>query len=385
MKIRDVRAFEVDFSRARKPVGAYVRGGRQPAGPMERYPDYHGDRGAVGPKWKQAACLIEAEDGTIGFGLTNYAGPVLPIINGHFRDLLVDQPLMATERHFDIMCRASAAYGNAGLTACAISAVDLALWDAKGKCLGRPVYELLGGPQKERIPCYATGFELEWYLELGFEAVKLPNPYGPADGIEGVRQTEEMVAAGRDTIGPDVELMLDCWMALDVEYTVRLGEALSPYRLMWLEDYLLPDDMTGFAAVRRRLPGQGLATGEHWYLARPFQAVAEQRLVDYFQPDLLWSGGVSACVRICHIAEAAGIAVVPHGGMNYPYGQHLAMAMPAVTWGERSGGVSPPGVPLSDTNAIPGAAVIEDGFLVPSDAPGFGIDLDPRWLETVTV
>ena len=385
MKIIDVQAFEVDLSRAKKPGGAYVRAGRQPAGPTECYAEYHGNRGAAGPLWKQAACLVKAEDGTTGFGLTGYAGPVTAIINEHLRDHLVGRPLAATEKHFDVMCRISAAYGNAGVTACAISAVDLALWDAKGKWLGRPVYELLGGPQKERIPCYATGFDLEWYLELGFKGVKLPNPYGPQDGIDGLQQTVEMVATSRETIGNRIELMLDCWMALDVEYAVRLGEALRPYQLMWMEDFLMPDDMTGFAEVRRRLPGQSLATGEHWYLSRPFQVAAEQRLVDYFQPDVLWSGGISACVRICHIAEAAGIAVAPHGGMNYPFGQHLAMAMPAVTWGERSGGVSPVGVPLQETNAIPGAAAIEDGYLVPSDAPGFGIDLDDTWLKTITV
>ena len=84
-------------------------------------------------------------------------------------------------------------------------------------------------------------------------------------------------------------------------------------------------------------------------------------------------------------AEAAGIAVAPHGGMNYPYGQHLAFAMPSVTWDERSAGVSPPGVPPAETNSIPGAAIIEDGYLVPNDAPGFGIELDDGWLETVTV
>ena len=90
-------------------------------------------------------------------------------------------------------------------------------------------------------------------------------------------------------------------------------------------------------------------------------------------------------MRICHIAEAAGIAVAPHGGMNTPYGQHLAMAMPAVTWGERSSGVSSPGVPLAETVALPGTPVIEDGYLVPRDAPGFGIDLDDDWLAKVTV
>ena len=385
MTIKEIRAFEVDLKRARKPTGPYQRGGRQPAAPTERYERYRGNRGAAGPGWKQCACVMTTADGTVGFGLTSYAGPVTSIINDHFRDHLIGQSVMATEKLYDVMTRISAAYGSSGLTACAISAVDLALWDAKGKCLGVPVYELLGGPQKERIPCYATGFDVEWYRELGFQAFKLPNPFGPEDGIAGIRQTEEMVAAARDTIGPDAELMLDCWMALDVDYTVRLGEALRPYRLTWIEDYLLPDDLAGFVEVRRRLPGQSLATGEHWYLARPFSFAAEQRLVDYFQPDLMWAGGISACLRICHIAEAAGIAVAPHGGMNLPYGQHLALAMPAVTWGERSGGVSPPGVPLADTVALPGTPVIEDGYLVPGDAPGFGIQIDGDWLEKVTV
>ena len=385
MTIKEVRAFAVDLSRAMKPTGPYQRGGRQPAAPTERYARYRGARSKAGPGWKQCACLVTVDDGTVGLGLGGFAGPVASIINDHFRDHLIGEPVMATEKLYDVMSRISAAYGSGGLTAHAISAVDLALWDAKGKCLGVPVYELLGGPQKERIPCYATGFDLEWYRELGFRGFKLPNPFGPEDGTEGIRRTEEMVAAARETLGPDAELMLDCWMALDVEYTVRLGEALRPYRLRWIEDYLLPDDLAGFAEVRRRLPGQGLATGEHWYLARPFADAAERRLVDYFQPDLQWAGGMSACVRICHIAEAAGIAVAPHGGMNTPYGQHLAMAMPSVTWGERSSGVAPPGVPLAQTVVLPGTPVIEDGYLIPRDAPGFGIDIDDDWLAKVTV
>ncbi len=385
MTVKEVRAFAVDLRRAMRPAGPYRRGGRQPAAPTERYPRYRGARSAAGPGWKQCACLVTVDDGTVGLGLAGYAGPVAAIINDHFRDHLIGQPVMATEKLYDLMIRISAAYGGSGLTAHAISAVDLALWDAKGKRLGVPVYELLGGPQKERIRCYATGFDLDWYRDLGFRAFKLPNPYGPEDGAAGIRQTEKMVAAARETVGPDADLMLDCWMAMDVDYTVRLGEALRPYRLLWIEDYLLPDDMAGFAEVRRRLPGQGLAAGEHWYLARPFGDAAAQRLVDYFQPDVQWAGGLSACVRICHVAEAAGIAVAPHGGMNSPYGQHLAIAMPAVTWGERSGGVSPPGVPLAQTVALPGTAVIEDGYLAPSDAPGFGIKIDADWLERVTV
>src|SRR5581483_4603739 len=106
-----------------------------------------------------------------------------------------------------------------------ISAVDLALWDLKGKILGRPVYELLGGPQKERIPCdasntdlaYGTENSIAWFLELGFKSVKIFLRHGPADGIAGIRRDEELVARTRQQVGDDVELMVDGWTSLDVE------------------------------------------------------------------------------------------------------------------------------------------------------------------------
>jgi len=145
----------------------------------------------------------------------------------------------------------------------------------------------------------------------------------------------------------------------------------------------LPDYTEGFAQVRQRLPWQTLATGEDWDLTQSFARAANGRPVDIWQPDPLWVGGISASVRICHIAEGAGIEVIPHGGMNSPYGQHLAFAMPAVTWGERSGGVSPPGVPLAEMVSLPGTAVIEDGYLVPSEEPGFGIEVNRAMLESL--
>ena len=123
--------------------------------------------------------------------------------------------------------------------------MDNAIWDLKGKLLERPVYELLGGPQKESIPCYASNTDLSygvepaiaWFLEVGFKAVKLFLTWGPEDGIEGIRKSEELVAKTREQIGPDVELMVDAWMSLNVEYIVRLMDALRPYRVKWLEDY----------------------------------------------------------------------------------------------------------------------------------------------------
>jgi L-rhamnonate dehydratase len=383
MKIKSIRAAAIDLEvtpktpprSARKPKLAMAR-------PTSRYPGVK-EVSAAGlpPAWKRTACVVTAEDGTWGLGISLYSGPVVSIINDHFAPHLVGDNPLATEKLWDLMVRLAMPYGSGDLTAYAISAVDTALWDLKGKLLGRPVYELLGGPQKDRIPCYATGFDTEWYVELGFKATKLFVPYGPTDGIEGIRKTEELVAGTRELIGDDVELAVDCWMGMDVETTVRLAETLRPYRLKWLEDYIAPDDLDGYTAVRQRLPWLTLASGEHWYLPRPFLQAANRRVVDIFQPDVLWVGGITAAVKICHIAEAAGVSVIPHASMNYPYGQHLAFAMPAIPLGERSEGVSPPGVPLAEMTRLPGTPAIQDGYLVPSAAPGFGLEVTLDWLE----
>jgi L-rhamnonate dehydratase len=392
MKIRDIRAFAIDITPRpttpprvpRQPVDGFVS-------PMARYPEFR--RSGWSSPWTRTACVVTAEDGTWGLGLTIHSGPVERIINDHFASVLAGQPCLATEKAWDVMQRVAAPYGVAGLASYAISAVDNALWDLKGKLLGRPVYELLGGPQKERIPCYASNTDLAygtehsiaWFLELGFKAVKLFLRHGPASGIEGLRRDEELVARTRQQVGDDVELMVDAWMSLDVEYTVRLSEALRPYRVKWLEDYLLPTDLDGYARVRRRLPDAILATGEHWYSIHPFAQAAGQGMVDILQPDVAWVGGITAAVRICHLAEAHGLTVITHGGMNTPYGQHLAYAMPVIPMGERSEGVAPPGVPLEEMVALPGTVPIKDGHVRPTDAPGFGIEVTKDWLEAVAV
>jgi L-rhamnonate dehydratase len=393
MKIKEIRALPIDITPQPKtePRVPRVAEAGIAVSPMLRYAEYGRNRAAWAPgqHWKRVACVVTAEDGTWGLGLTLYSGPVERIINDHLGPALVGQNCMATEKLWDMMVRMSAAYGNAGLTSYAISALDTAFWDLKGKLLQRPVYELLGGPQKERIPCYGSLTDLsyglrptlEWLLELGFKAVKLFLRHGPEEGLAGLRKNEEQVAQAREIVGPDVELALDCWMSLDVEYAVRLMEALRPYRLKWVEDVLMPDDLQGYARLRQRVPWQTLATGEHWYLLQPFAQAASQGLVDILQPDVLWAGGMTAGLRICHLAEALGLSVITHAGMNYPYGQHLAFAMPAIPWGERSEGVSPPGVPLEEKVALPGTAVIKEGYLVPSDAPGFGLQINREWLE----
>jgi L-rhamnonate dehydratase len=385
MKIKEVRAFEIVLNphMTTTPRVASHAAKMDMGRPIDRYPGLH--EYGYPRMWRRAACVVTAEDGTWGFGVTVHSGPVVSIINDHFKPILEGQNCMATEKLWDVMVRAAAPYGSGGLTSYAVSAVDVALWDLKGKLLQRPVYELLGGPQKDRIFCYATGFDTEWYMEQGFKATKVFTPYGPQDGLEGLKKNVEFVAKTREVVGDDVELMLDCWLSMDVEYTVRLAELVRPYRLKWLEDYIHPEMMDGYRQVRQRVPWQTLASGEHWYMPHMFAAAANHGVVDIFQPDILWGGGITAVMKVCHIAEAHGINVITHAGMNYPFGQHMAYAMPAIMWGERSEGVSPPGVPLEEMTLLPGTPAIRDGYVIPSDAPGFGLEITPEWLESVMV
>ena len=381
MKIKEVRAIEIELNPQPKTSPRPSTRDKELVmnRPIDRYP-----KSGTDGDWKRPACIITAEDGTWGCGISLFGTPVASLINTVYAPRLIGENCMAIEKLWDMMVRLSTPFGASGLASYAVSAVDCALWDLKGKILQRPVYELLGGPQKEKIFCYASGFDQEWYMELGFKATKLFCPYGPEHGMEGLRKLEEMVADARQRIGDNIELMLDAWTAFDVEFTVRLAEVLKPYKLKWIEDYISSEDLVGYQAVRQRIPWQTLASGEHWYLPTVFASAASRRLVDIFQPDVLWCGGITSAMKICHIAQASGITVITHAGMNYPYGQHLAFAMPSITWGERSEGVSLPGVPLEEMVKLPGTAVIQDGYLVPSDAPGFGLEIDQEWIEHVS-
>ncbi|MFD2647190.1 enolase C-terminal domain-like protein [Devosia albogilva] len=355
----------------------------QVAGPMSGYSHLKASRSS----WRldgSVGCLVTAEDGTRGFGVSRHGQAVIGLINEHFAPLLEGQDAVATERAWDMMTRASSPYGTAGIASYAISAVDLALWDLKGKILQRPVYELLGGPARESIFCYATGNDTDWHMELGFEATKLACPFGAFDGLVGLAGNEELVARTRELVGANVELMLDCWLALDVEYAVRLGERLRPYNLRWIEDCLLPEQLDAHASLRNRLPWLPLATGEHWYTPANFLHAASRQLADIFQPDICWAGGLTGCLRINHIAEAAGIEVILHAGMNTPYGQHLTHASANMRWGEFFLG-SAPGVPLREAVVFPGMSVPEAGRLIPNDEPGFGLGLTEARLEAMRV
>lgn len=350
------------------------------ANPMSRYPRYKKRRSSWLPRWGNVWVKVVAEDGTFGLGFTSFDKPVAAIIKEHIAPLLVGEDCLAIRRLWDMMFRMTKPYGTSGLACCAISAVDLALWDLAGKVRGEPVYRLIGGPARDKVFTYATGNDVDWYLELGFKAVKLACPYGPVDGVWGLKENEKLVAKTRDLVGDDVEVMLDCYMAFDVEYTIRLARRLKPYNLRWIEEFLIPEDIEGYAQVRQAVNWVSLASGEHLYTRWPFKQLIERRCLDILQPDIHWVGGLTECLRICAMAEAAGLTVILHGGGNDPYGLHLTYAMPNTPWIEYVI-FSPPGIPLEESCRVPLSPVPKNGYMKPTDEPGFGLKVEEDWLE----
>lgn len=337
------------------------------------------------PSWADVVCVVTADDGTWGFGATTFGGPVVPIINDHLAPLLAGTVVGATDdlaAVWDRMDRACGAYyGSSGLASYAMSAVDLALWDCFGKAEGQPVWHLLGGEQR-RIATYATGSAVAELLELGHEAIKLPCSVSEDGAVDRVA-TIRAIAGARELLGGDRRLMLDGWDIGDVDTAIELGREADEFELRWFEDAIFPEDWPGYGRLRAALPTTTLAAGERWYTDRPFLAMAAAGNVDVLQPDPLWVGGVTPVLRIAEIASSHGVELVLHCGGNDPFGQHLSTAIPGVELAEIYYGAEPSGA-CSSYRAFAGVVTALDGWIVASDAPGFGFEFGLEAIERST-
>ena len=352
------------------------------ANPMSIYPRYKERRSSWGARWGPDVLVrVETDEGLTGTGGTAPA-PARPIIEEHFAHLLVGEDPADVERLWDQMYRASLPYGRKGLAIMAISAVDIALWDLLGQVRGEPLYRLLGGRVHESLPVYATGNEVAWYRDLGFTRFKLAMPHGPADGWEGCTANVALVEGARELAGPDADIMLDCYMAWDVEYTLRMAELLRPYRVRWIEECLPPDDYAGYTELTRRVEGMAVATGEHEYTRWGFRELLERRCCHIVQPDLAWCGGITEARRIAALASSWSVPVIPHAGGLQPWAIHWMVAQPGVPLAEyvviasREDGALRPLYPY-----LRGVPQPENGSLRPREAPGLGVDINPEWLE----
>jgi L-rhamnonate dehydratase len=323
--------------------------------------------------WYDVWVRIRGESGLCGFGATQFGGPVVILIRDHLAPNLIGEDLLDTERLADLMFRLTKPYGSAGIASCAASAIDLALWDLKGRIMKQPVYQLLSGEPTD-IPCYASSNDVDWAVELGFDAVKITLGYGAEAGSEGLVRNEEFIATCRETIGDQRELYVDCWMSLDVEYSIQLAERLRPYRIGWLEECLLPEDLAGHVELRKKLPELTLTGGEHWYSHFMFEWAAKQKVVSILQPDIQWCGGLSAVLEVATIAEASGVELLPHLSARTCFGQHVSVGISAIQRAEYLI-TTAPGIPLGEGPQFPGKVLPSVGRMSASDAYGFGVEI----------
>jgi len=291
--------------------------------PLDLYPKFKERGGRRLPRpaqFEQSFLRISTDEGVSGvFGPTSRGH--IDFIKGAFKEMLLGEDPFRVEMLWDQMYR-SQVHGRKGEVMMAISAVDCALWDLIGKALKKPVVRLLGGPVKEEMPAYASclGHSLDprhvaevsqGYVAEGYGALKWFFRYGPGDGLKGMERNVELAKTVRDAVGYDVELMLDCWMSWTRAYTLKMAEKLERYEPAWLEEPLLPDDIEGYARLAAELETP-IAGGEHEYTRWGIKELVTRRAVDVLQPDITWAGGITETKKICAIASAFDVPVIPH-------------------------------------------------------------------------
>jgi L-rhamnonate dehydratase len=341
------------------------------ANPMSIYPRYRERRSSWFGAMTSAVVEIDTDVGiqglgTVGGGKGNLARP---IIETQFENLLLGQNPFDIELLWDQMFRASQFYGRKGVVIEVISGIDLALWDILGKALKQPVYNLIGGKTKDKIPVYVTGNLTESHLRAGFRHVKLALAHGPADGKEGLRKNAELVAKTRALIGPDGDIMLDCYMALDVPYTIALAKAVAEFGVLWIEEPVPPDQPDSYLRIKEAVPDMLITGGEHEFTRYGFRELIERKAVDILQPDIYRAGGLSELRKIASLASAYNIPVIPHGAGSPTY--HFVMATTNAPRAEFVDIFAQGGKPL-----LKGEPEPQNGFVELCEKTGFGYTLD---------
>ncbi len=274
--------------------------------------------------------------------------------------------------------------GRRGFTTRVISAVDIALWDLKGKICGLPVAKLLGA-HHERLPAYLAGGyyrpgkgltelaqEMEGYVEFGARAVKMKI------GGVAIKEDVERVRSVRAAVGEDVRLLVDANNAYRPYEAIQIARKLEPFDVYWLEEPVMPDDYRGTALVAASSPIP-VASGENEYTRYGFRDLIEHGQAAILNPDASFVGGVTEWVKVAALAQAYDIPVAPHGSQEIHV--HLATAVPNGLIVEYYRDTTDP---LWDHTFVERLPLV-DGFVSPPDRPGFGIELDDEALAPFRV
>lgn len=332
-------------------------------------------------------CEVESEDGTVGIGNAALApNLVKAAIDEWFAPMVIGEDPFDYAYIWEKMYRRSHAWGRKGVGMTAISAIDIAIWDLMGKLVDKPVFKLLGGRTKEKIPVYysklysgdipAMQAEAQAALSGGYQGFKMRFGFGPKDGMAGMRENLKRVEAVREVIGYDKDLMLECYMGWTLDYTKRMLPKLEKFEPRWLEEPVIADDVEGYRELNAMniVPISG---GEHEYSVIGCKDLVARRAVSVLQYDTNRVGGITAAQKINAIAEAHQVPVIPHAGQMHNY--HLTMANLNCPISEY--------FPVFDVEVgnelfyyiFEGDVDAVDGYIdLPDDVPGLGISISDR-------
>jgi L-alanine-DL-glutamate epimerase-like enolase superfamily enzyme len=329
--------------------------------------------------------LVHTDEGTTGLGesVGDPAG-VVPIIRDQLAPLLIGEDPFDIERLWDKMYASRVYWDLKGALVIAMSGIDIALWDIKGKSLGVPVYQLLGGACRDKIRAYAS--DLFWdepevmaraaaaYVRDGFGIVKTHIGRDPDGDIARLRVI-------RNAIGDHASLMVDINCGYDRPTALRMGKRFQEFNPFWYEEPLRPQDVEGCRQLRS-LVGIPIATGENEFTKHGFIELFKNEAVDYVMPDPARVGGITETKKIAALAEAFNLVVTPH---NFSSGILLAATLHVIA--------STPNADLLELD-VTGTGIYEEllveplkvdsGFVDIPRGPGLGVALTDAVRERYT-
>ncbi|AIM37265.1 enolase [Sphingobacterium sp. ML3W] len=342
--------------------------------------------------------VITTEDGLQGFGEAKAAvgssgvcASIVSCIENELKPILIGKDAKNINRLWEEMYNGTRDHyaltrgrrfpilGRRGLTISAMSGIDTALWDLKGKVLGVPVMDILGGACRQQMPAYASGGwadvahigeQLNGYVAKGFQAVKMR--VGVMD--QTVQNSINRVKAAREALGPHIKLMADAHGTFSVPEAKQFCRGVEDCNLYWFEEPISPDNRHGTAEVRASssIP---IAAGESEFTSFDMRDLLEVRALDVMQPDAAIIGGISETMRVGHLASIHQLELAPHcwgSAFSFMAGLHVAFASPAATIIEFSLGGNPMMYDLVKEHIT-----VTNGVIEAPTAPGLG--LTPNW------